>query len=56
MKIRGKLVDIIIDILPGVYDKYADEGIKKFCMYEYSKHWIEFLSLQICIVKSSERT
>ena len=31
-KLRGKLVDIIIDILPGVYDKYADEGIKKFCM------------------------
>ena len=42
MKIRGQLVNILLELCPGVYDDYVrEEGRNKYYTYECSRHYTE---------------
>jgi hypothetical protein len=57
MKIRGQLVDILLELCPGMYDDYVIvEGKHKIIYVRMLKHYTECLSLQFCTTRSSGRT
>jgi hypothetical protein len=58
MKIRGQLIDILLEICPGVYDNYViNEGKHKIlCVRMLRALYTECLFLLFCTTRSSEKT